>query len=185
MSKSFTKNAFSTLKKSGTLFPSSRFLANKISKLLPENTQCLVELGAGNGAVTKSLLNALEPQATIDTYEINQDFIKLLNTNVQDPRLNILERSAWELANDFEENSVDAVVSCLPLALFSDQQKHELLEAVTKVLRTGGRFIQYQYSLKDFKFVKQYFGCNKYKFVLLNIPPAFIYHCKKCSARTE
>lgn len=179
MSKSFTKHAISSLKKSGTFFPSSRFLSNKISSLLPDDTKCLIELGAGNGVVTQSLLNALDQNAQLSTYEINQEFIKLLNAKVQDPRLTVLEHSAWRIDQDFEADSVDAVVSCLPLALFSDEQKHELMQSIVKVLRPNGRFIQYQYSLKDFKFVKQYFGCNQYKLVLLNIPPAFIYHCKK------
>ncbi|NVJ66776.1 MAG: methyltransferase domain-containing protein [Gammaproteobacteria bacterium] len=179
MSRIFTKNAISNLKSTGTFFPSSRFLANKISSLMPADTKSVVELGAGNGAVTKSLLSHLSDDASLNCYEINQEFIKLLKDNVADPRLTVLERSALEISNDFAADSIDVVVSCLPLALFKDSMKQELMEAIHQALKPGGLFIQYQYSLKDRKFINQFFSHNKLKFVLRNAPPAFIYICKK------
>ncbi len=179
MSRVFTKNAISNLKSTGTFFPSSRFLADKISRLLPIDTKVLVELGAGNGAVTKSLLNHLPQDAKLSCYEINDTFVKLLKNNFADQRLKILERSALEIKNDFAPDSVDAVVSCLPLALFKNSMKQELITAIHKTLKPGGLFIQYQYILKDRKFIYQYFSHNKLKFVLRNAPPAFIYICQK------
>ncbi len=179
MSRIFTKNAISNLKSTGTFFPSSRFLANKISRLVPKETQTIIELGAGNGAVSKSLLQHLNQDAKLSCYEINPEFIKLLKQNIDDPRLTILERSALEISNDFAAESVDAIVSCLPLALFKDSMKQELMAAIEQALKPGGIFIQYQYSLNDRKFINQYFSRNKLKFVLRNAPPAFIYICQK------
>ncbi len=179
MGKIFTKSAISNLKSAGTFFPSSKYLSNKISSLIPENADSVVELGAGNGVVSKSILNQLSENAKLSCYEINSDFIQLLKDNVQDPRMTIIEHSALEITNDFGENTLDAVVSCLPLALFEDEMKHELMTAIHKSLKPRGAFIQYQYSLKDHKFIKKYFGCRKLRFVLRNIPPAFIYTCRK------
>ncbi len=146
---------------------------------MPSEAKTVVELGAGNGAVTKSLLTYLPPDGQLSCYEINQEFIKLLKDNVDDLRLSVLERSALEISNDFATNSVDMVVSCLPMALFKDSMKQELMEAIHKSLKPNGLFIQYQYSLKDRKFINQYFSRNKLKFVLRNVPPAFIYICRK------
>ncbi|MRX27305.1 class I SAM-dependent methyltransferase [Kangiella sp. HZ709] len=179
MSPKFTRNAISNIKSTGTFFPSSRFLANKISRLIPDNVTNVVELGAGNGAVTKSLLAHMSADASLDCYEINAEFIKLLKNNVSDERLTILERSALEIANDFGNDAIDVVVSCLPLALFNDSMKEELMAEIHKSLKPGGLFIQYQYSLKDRKFINKYFAKNTLKFVLRNAPPAFIYLCEK------
>lgn len=179
MSRNFTKNAITNFKNTGTIFPSSRYLSKKICSLIPNNAQTVIELGAGNGAVTKHLLNHIAPTANLSSYEINEEFITHLKQTFQDDRFTILEHSALEMPNDFKAGSVDVIASCLPLALFDEQMKRDLLKVIKESLKVGGLFIQYQYSLKDKKLIAEYFPRTEVKFVLRNAPPAFIYLCEK------
>ena len=74
---------------------------------------------------------------------------------------------------------MDHIVSSLPLALIDDDIVSDILSSVGSNLREGGRFLQYQYSLKNYSDFKPIFKDVKLKFTLRNMPPAFVYECIK------
>ena len=53
----------------------------------------------------------------------------------------------------------------------------EVLQESKKVLRPGGLFIQYHYSLFLKKVYQEVFKNVEIDFVALNIPPAFVFKC--------
>ena len=77
------------------------------------------------------------------------------------------------------EESVDVVISSLPLANFPFALKRDILQQCYDALKPSGLFIQFQYSLIDYKLLKKKFSSVERKFTPLNIPPAFIYVCRK------
>lgn len=74
-------------------------------------------------------------------------------------------------------DGVDAVVSSLPLALMNDEMVDQIVASASENLRPGGKFIQYQYSLKHLPTLNRHFGDVQVGFVPYNIPPAFVFEC--------
>lgn len=79
----------------------------------------------------------------------------------------------------FCENSIDYIVSSLPLAFIKKNTVWEILAESKNILKSNGFFIQYQYFLQNKDQIKTFFPKIKYRFTLLNFPPAFVYICNK------
>lgn len=77
------------------------------------------------------------------------------------------------------EGEVDVIISGLPFAIFTDQLRAEIMDNVYQVLKPGGIFITFQYSLQMRKKLRELFSDLRLSFVLLNIPPAVVYKCTK------
>ncbi|NER14380.1 methyltransferase domain-containing protein [Leptobacterium flavescens] len=177
MSKLFTLSAVKNLKQTGSLFRSSRFLAEKLTQSLdPDKEMVIVELGAGDGIITKQILNKMGIASRLYSYEINETFLPMLN-DINDDRLNVLNKCVSGISTDFKEDEVDMVISSLPLTLIDFPFKKQLMSDVRQVLKPEGQFVQYQYSKNDMNFLKNSFAEFTTNFCLLNLPPAFIYTC--------
>lgn len=179
----FFKEALKNLNTLGTVTPSSRFLSKRMLRKIDfKNAKVLVELGPGNGAITKYILEKLAPDATLICFEINDNFYNQL-VALKHPQLIVLKSSAEKIEEELLKlnlNKADYIVSSLPLTIIPDEISDLILEKSFEALVDNGTFIQYQYSLTYFKKLKKVFKeAISLEFELLNIPPAFIYHCKK------
>ncbi len=171
------------MKTSGTIVPSSRFL---VKKMLHEidftKADVIVELGPGNGVITKRILKKLHPTAMLICFEINDSFYEELN-KIDHPQLKIVNESAEKITEVLEELGFSKschIISSLPLTNIPEEISDNILESSYNSLEDKGTFIQYQYSLKYFKKLKSVFNKEvSLGFEVLNIPPAFIYRCKK------
>ncbi len=178
MSKSFTINAITNLKQTGSLFRSSKFLADKLTRSLHKKEELLiVELGAGDGSVTKSILEKMDIDSELYSYEINEHFANKLR-EINDTRFTVLNNCVSNITSDFEGRKIDYIISSLPLANIDQIVKEKLLNDVKDILKPEGEFIQYQYSKNDQKLLEKNFVSLKTGFCFFNIPPAFIYTCK-------
>lgn len=178
MSRSFTINAISNLKQTGSLFRSSKYLAKKLTKSLQQQEKLLiVELGAGDGSVTKYILEQMGTESELYSYEINEVFADKLKRSIEDTRFQVLNNCVTHLPSDFEGRKIDYVISSLPLANIDTSKKNAILDAVKQQLKPGGEFIQYQYSKNDQRLLKNHFATLDTGFCLFNMPPAFIYTC--------
>jgi phospholipid N-methyltransferase len=179
----FFKEALKNLKTLGTLIPSSRFLSKRMLRDIDfSNTDVIVELGPGNGAITKYIIENLSPKARLICFEINHNFYSQLKEQ-RHPQLIVLNISAEKIADELKKlniNKVNCIISSLPLTIIPEEVSDEILEKSFDVLEENGTFIQYQYSLSYFKKLKKVFKESiLLEFEPLNIPPAFIYRCKK------
>lgn len=179
----FFKEALGNLKTLGTITPSSRFLSRKmLSKIDFENSDVIVELGPGSGAITKHILPQLKPNAKLICFEINDRFYNQLQ-NFNHSQLEVLKVSATNLIPELAKkgiHKVDHIISSLPLTNIPDDITNTILKNSYEALSTEGTFIQFQYSLTYHKKLKRVFEDEiSLGFEVLNIPPAFIYHCKK------
>ena len=158
--------------------PSSRFLIGKmVAPIDFEEVRVIVELGPGLGGLTKKLLARMNRESKLLAFEINPDFCRELK-KIDDRRLNVFNVSALALGDYFIGTKADYVLSGLPLTNFDDEAKSVLLETIKNILRSGGAYIQFQYSLGAYRELQSVFGQVSIKFTLLNIPPAFVYQCK-------
>ena len=91
------------MKTSGTITPSSRFLANKMLKQIDfSEAKVIVELGPGNGAITKRILKKLHPEAQLICFEINDHFYDQLSS-MKHPQLKVLKTSAEQIQEELEK----------------------------------------------------------------------------------
>lgn len=174
----------------GAVSPSSARLAKHLVDSVDwERTATVVEYGPGTGAITGEILDRMPPQTTFLAIEINSHFAELLRTRF--PGVRICEgnvRMVKSLCEAHGVSQVDAIVSGLPWASFSDEDQTACLEATMQVLRPDGQFITFGYlqgrllpAGRRFRYkLSQYFGeVQVSKPVWANLPPAFFYSCRR------
>ena len=161
--------------------PSSRFLARMICKGIDfENAKCIVELGAGTGPVTSELFRRAKPGTRLVIVELDPDFCKRLRAKF--PDADIVEGDAGRMDELLKERgieSVDHVISGLPLPSFPAHLRDSILASAARTLGPDGTFRQltnmpYVY----WKLYKKYFREVRFKLVPLNLPPAGVYVCQ-------
>ena len=142
---------------------------------------CIVEFGPGTGVFTHKLLERMKPDSKLLSFEINPAFLEELR-KIKDHRLILISDSAEKVQDYITQqgfSSVDYIVSSLPFAMIPDSIVEKILENSAKVLSSEGKYIQFQYSLNAKKRLESNFSEVKINFTPLNLPPAFIYVCKK------
>ena len=161
--------------------PSSRFLARMICKGIDyDKAQCIVELGAGTGPVTTELFRRARPGTRLVIVELDPDFCKRLRAKF--PDADIVEGDAGRMDELLKERgieSVDHVISGLPLPSFPAPLRDSILASAARTLGPDGTFRQltnmpYVY----WKLYKKYFKEVRFKLVPLNLPPAGVYVCR-------
>jgi len=174
------------IRQTGAIVPSQRFLISKMIAPVPKTySGRIIELGAGNGALTLRLA-ARCPQARILACEINPVLARKTRDNLDRAGINsqveVISDSAEHLLSEMGRcgtEAVDYVFSGIPLGNLSGERTQALIDAICAVLRPGGMYIQFQYSLMDRKRIRSRFRLLRTSPVLLNIPPAVVYYAQK------
>jgi len=193
--RTFAAEALADYKTTGAVAPSSRFLARAMLEPLKLRPRCvIVELGPGTGVMTRALLNILPPDGNILAFEISDRFYSYLNEKIPDKRLVVLNTGAEHLKAELHKRGydhVDGFVSSLALGFFSDAQRRALLESFSPFMGENSVYTQYQYvqgmELSHGRFrrfsiqplLRQYFHSVQCRTVWRNIPPAFVFACRK------
>ncbi len=186
----FLLESLKSMRATGSVAPSSRYLTEAMLAPVDFNrVTSVVELGCGTGAITREILNRLRPDGRLVAIDINRKFIRHLNTNSADRRLHAVEGDAAEtrsLLAGFGLARVDAVISSLAFTCLKPKKREEILEEVHASLRPGGAMTQYQYVGRPVvgrfdggRLLERYFGAVQVSLVLLNLPPALVFRCRK------
>ena len=177
------KEFFKNPKQIGAIAPSSKFLAEKLVKAaILKNTKVVVELGAGTGIITEKILELMPKDAVLLSFEINSFLSRHIKEDIKDERLKVINDDAKHImghVNKLGFQYADCVISGLPLAVFSKEERSRLLDVIDSCLSERGRYVQFQYSLSDMAALKEIFPKVNLNFEMRNIPPAFIYVCHK------
>lgn len=156
-------------KLTGSIFPSSKFLVRKIVNYVPPQGHVL-EIGAGTGPITFELVKRGFTPDRLSICEYDQDFCFGLEEKF--PGYPVFCEDA-SLAHTFlKPNSVDCVVSGLPLRNFSLQFKKDLVASLRKIIKPGGSMIQFTYGPRS---PLPLLRGEKRECVFANVPPAFIW----------
>lgn len=168
----------------GSVSPSSIFLAKKMVGSIPwGQVSTVAELGAGTGAITKYLDKVIKPDTKVILFERDDD---LRNKLAEIYPAYSIYKEARSLKGSLILEGVeqlDCIVSGLPFFNFRQSMRDQLLEEIVSSLRPGGIFITFQYSLQMKRQLSQYFNIERIDWVSLNIPPAFVYVCRKESSK--
>lgn len=174
----FLKAGLKNIRTTGTITRSSAFLCRKVIEHIDfANARILVELGAGDGVITRHILAAMHPEAKLLAFEILPDLYEKLS-GIEDERLIAVQDSAEKIGAYLEKNgfgNADYMVSALPFAAFADELTDRILTEAYANLKTGGQYSQIQYSTVTKKLYEKYFGKMRVNYTLLNIPPAFVF----------
>lgn len=176
----FLKTAFSDYRV-GAIAASSRYAVKKVAGNLPSGTKYVVEYGAGEGSMTKGILEALPHGGHLVAVELNHDFWPALKL-IKDERLELLNSDVAELSGRLKRlglPKVDAVVSGIPFSFFLPSVRRKIIEQTAAGLSEGGVFIVYQYSVLVLPVLKKYFREVKISFEPRNFPPYFIMIARK------
>ena len=173
-------------RQTGAIVPSQRFLTEKMIAPVPENySGRIIELGAGNGALTLRLA-ARCPEARILACEINPALARGNRHNLDmagiNGRVQVIPDSAEHLLSEMDRRGMgkaDFVLSGIPLGNLGGDRVFAIVDAVSRALVPGGLYIQFQYSLMDRKKIRMRFQNLRTVPVLLNIPPAVVYYAQK------
>lgn len=164
----------------GSVTPSSKFLAKQMIHAVPWNqVYHVAELGAGTGAITKYIQEARRKDTKVMLFEQDARLRHKLQTQYAGC-------SCYEDCRELEaalrsENikQLDCILSGLPFFNFPQEVRDRLVGQIVASLRPGGLFIAFQYSQQMKKQLSEHFEIEQIKFVPLNIPPAFVYICRK------
>ena len=153
----------------GAVAGTSRFAGRTMAREIGRNLN-VVEFGAGTGTITTQILKHLPENGSLTCFEINPKFCEYLR-RINDPRLTVINDDAGNCQKYVDR--LECIVSALPLTLFSKSETERFLSIASK----SNKFIQIFYSKVLMETLKEYFSDVSVKFVLLNLPPAFIHVC--------
>lgn len=187
--KQFILNPFNT----GAILPSSKSLAKEMVNLVDwKNTKTLVELGPGTGAFTEKIIKKIENKDKKIIFfgiEINQAFIKELRKKF--PNTPFYNDSAENIKKYLNKNGAEyceAIISGIPWGSFTIKIQEKLISKIAESISKDGVFLTFSYIHTSFRphnkkfnrlLLKHFSSVKKSKLILKNIPPAFIYICKK------
>ena len=178
----FFKEFLSYPQQIGSVIPSSRFLERRVVRLASvSSARTVVELGPGTGGTTRALLRALSPHARLLCIELSPRLHEL-TSRIPDPRLTVHLGSAQSLVEILAQYGLpapDAVVSGIPFSTMGDDCGSDILQAVSRVLAPGGRFVAYQLSDRVAKLARPILGVAPMETEILNVPPMRVWRWRK------
>ena len=141
----------------------------------------IVELGAGDGVITRHILERLHPDGRVIAFEVSKDLCDDMRA-IGDPRLVVAQDSAENIRHWLDKigaDLADHVVSAIPFAALPPELGQRIVDAASNNLRPGGCYNQVHYSLKTKAYYERAFGRVEVRRVYLNLPPAWVLYCKK------
>lgn len=163
----------------GSVIPSSPFLIrNLINRADISSTRTVVELGPGTGVVTREMLGAMPQDSRLIAMEIDEGFACLLERHIPDPRLVVVRDSAEHLERAIRASGAqraDVIVSGIPFSTLDRVVLRSTLQAVSRALMPGGRFVAYQFRDHVRRMAEPVLGRAEVYSGLWNLPPMRIY----------
>ena len=209
----FLRNQFVFLKQfgeqfetTGSLLPSSRFLAKAVTRYLAQRGDApirVLECGPGTGAFTDQIVRHLRPDDQFDLVELNGAFVDVLNKR-------FANEPAWQAVADQAEihqlplqefdrpEPYDFIISGLPHVNFPPAVVETITDSYFRLLRPGGTLSYFEYLyIRPLKKIVTV-GATRQKIhavdrilashlqnhrlsrdtVLRNIPPAWVQHLR-------
>lgn len=174
---SFFYEGVKTIKTTGSIAPTSKYTSKKMLEYVDfKNATCIVELGAGEGCITKHILKNMRQDAILLSFEINDKFCEDLR-KIKDKRLHIIQDSAENLQQYLEAHQLekaDFIVSAIPMVVLPKNLSESIVKAAHYALRKGGNYIQLHYSKLTLDLYQTIFGNAETHREWRNLPPAVV-----------
>lgn len=183
----FVKAAIKNPLAVSTVFPTSRFLAQRLLDLAELDREGIIaEVGCGTGAITKYLSPRLADPKRFIGIELSGDMVAFLRRAFPDMRF---EEGAAEILPQLTgQGKVASVVSSLPWTVFSDNLQKRTITGIVEALKDDGVFVTYVCAnALLYPQAQHLMGLLNGSFRSVersplewrNVPPAFVYVCRK------
>jgi len=173
----------------GTLAPISQRFASYAANFLPGSLAGpIVEVGAGTGRLTRSLLKTGICTSTLAAIELDSRLCSFLKESL--PAINVIEGDARHI-KDLLPNEwvgqVAAVVSVIPLMYLPLASRQEIVENCFSVMGKNGVFLQVTYSAySPLQTVEKILGLplktQRLGALWWNCPPGFVWRYQLSSS---
>ncbi len=187
----FMKEVLLANRSTGAISPSSQQLAHTITDLaeIPGN-KVIVEYGPGTAVFTEEILRKKDPDALFFAMEVNERFVEA--TRQRCPGVTVHHDGAQNTIKYLREaghEKCDLIISGLPWTRFDDALQNEILDATYDILKPGGRFLTFGYTISPLMPTGRAFFYHKLpgKFgkvrrsspIWKNFPPCRVYIAEK------
>lgn len=142
----------------------------------------VAELGAGTGVMTRAIIERKAKGCELLIFEIEEE----LRKNLEDETGLEIYADARTLPEVMKTRGIEKaglIVSSLPFTVLPRDVTKSVMEGVTRSLAPDGSFVAFQYSLHMKGTLEKLFDKVDVRFVMMNIPPAFVYECRGVKAR--
>ena len=202
----FFKQFRTTFVTTGAIAPSSRFLASDMAGPMKRHKgpKKVLEIGPGTGAVTRMIVQQIQPGDQLHLVELNDKFVEILHKRFDSERGFCEIKDQTSIHNcPLQEygagEEYDYIVSGLPLNNFPTDLVGEIFEAYFRLLKPGGvlSYFEYMYVRPVRKVISRgeenlrirqiddimshYTSLYRIQtdWVWLNVPPAWVQHLQK------
>jgi len=122
----------------------------------------IVESGSGAGGSLLFFANIVGPAGHVYSYEIREDFIKVIQENIDGTDFNNITLYNQDVTEGFEQedHSIDLVFLDLP-------KPSEVIEDAYRILKTGGFIAVYTPYIEQFQIVSKILAKNSFKHIAI------------------
>lgn len=176
--------------RTGAIAPSSQFLARTMVEWIDlPKARTVLEYGPGTGVFTGSILERMPVDANFVAIELNSRLAEIFRQ--RHPDVTLVEDSVANVGVICQKlglGKVDCIVCGLPWASFPAPLQTRILDQMMTVMSPQGQFVTFAYlqglllppGRRFASLLPKYFThVSKSRTVWLNLPPAFVYQCKR------
>ncbi len=157
-----------------SIMPSSPILAQAMIDGIDFSCiNTIVEFGPGTGSFTKLLIQKAQPDTQIICIEYDQEYAQLLSTSYGD-RIIVEHADVHDMQSILDRYQItrpDLIISGLPGNIYQDS----LLQLLHQYIIDGMVFRWFSYAPHDSRTAYQWLPFVHKRFILLNLPPAFVF----------
>jgi phosphatidylethanolamine/phosphatidyl-N-methylethanolamine N-methyltransferase len=163
----------------GSVVPSGGALAELIVREITVASGSIIELGPGTGVFTRAALARGVREEDMTLVECLPEFAELLQVRFPKARVLCMDATRLREHNLFENPSVGAVISGLPLLNMSPRKVISVLKGAFSYMGSSGAFYQFTYGPRcpvPRLFLDRLGLCaTRLGSAVLNVPPATVY----------
>ncbi len=145
--------------------------------------QVIVEIGAGTGAVTAAVAQAMHKDSRLIAVEIDQEFASILRLRC--PQATVLGCDARELPERLaalKVSRIDLMISCIALPYVPRAVNEAIFGCLDRMGEDAWFTQQTLAPLVYRRIYRRLFHEVNFRMVLANLPPGGVYHCRRLKA---
>ena len=164
--------------KIGAVMPSTRFIVRRVIKAISfDTTELILEFGAGEGVITRAVLEHMKSDALLVAFEPNESMKERLLSSVSDNRFQLVEDIAENAEKYIAGKKFDLILASNPFSKIVDRRK--FLQGTARRLNEKGSLIIFNQHIPIglYADLRSCFKNVRMEWEPRNVPPCFNFIC--------